>query len=135
MKELSPLCAGQGWPCQPSECPLEAGGWEGSNRGGGEVGEHDKAHSFLSEHENPLIGALRAIHQKPNRSKTTCHKQFLRMIVLPSDRLTKSRLTDTLNGGHRKALAFPWLMQGRVRSLQEEDDNKQALGEHLQGQP
>lgn len=88
--------------------------WEGSSRIGGDVGEHDKAHSFLSGHQNPLIGALRAIHQKPKCSKTTCHKQFLRMIVLPSDWLTKSRLTDTLSGGSKEALASPWLMQGWV---------------------
>lgn len=54
--------ADQLWLCHLSEYPLEAS-WE-----------HDKAHRFLPGHENPLLGALRAIYQKPNCSKATCHK-------------------------------------------------------------
>lgn len=133
--ELPPLSSGgQVWPGQPPGCPQEVSSGEGASPGGGEVREPDKAHRFLPGLKTPLIGALRAIRQKPNHPKTTCHKQFLRMIVLPSDQLTKSCLTDTLSGGNGKALASPWLTQGRVWSLQEEA-NKQALGERRQVQP
>ena len=40
----------------------------------GKVREHDRVCSFLRGHESPLTGAPRAILQKPDRSKTACHK-------------------------------------------------------------
>lgn len=81
---FSSLSTGQVCLCWLSEYPAEGsdgegGGGEGRGEGSlvgeeGKVREHDKVCSFLRGHKNPLTGALRAILQKPDCSKTTCHK-------------------------------------------------------------
>ena len=71
--------------CADCQNTLQRGvmGREGAGEGQGEgflvgeegkVREHDKVCSFLRGHKDPLSGALRTILQKPDCSKTTCHK-------------------------------------------------------------